>query len=100
MDPRQPKSPNMAERLDPFGPFLADNASISNTGGIDLKTGAMDLLMRGQGGDIAFELTPAQIDMLRQGVSGFVPVILEVKPMGSLPLFMGMESGNSSAAAA
>ena len=100
MDPRQPKSPNMADRLDPLGPFLADNASISNTGGIDLKTGAMDLLMRGQGGDIAFELTPAQIDMLRQGVSGFVPVILDVKPMGSLPLFMGMESGNSGAAAA
>ena len=69
-----------------------NNAQETVTGGIDLKTEAMDLLMRGQGGDIAFELTPAQVDLLRQGVSGFVPVILDVKPMENMPRFMGFDS--------
>ena len=73
-----------------------DSAADTTKGGIDLNTGAMDLRLRGDGGEIRFELTPAQVEMIRQGISGFVPVILEVKPMDNMPFFLGLDGGKSS----
>lgn len=84
--------PRRSKKNDPSS--QQDNAASTIQGGIDLDTRAMDLRLRGEGGEVRFELTPAQVEMLRQGISGLVPVILDVRPMDNIPFFLGLDAGN------
>ena len=59
----------------------------SNTGGIDLTSDkALSVQNNGQG--IKFHLEPAQLQQL-QNAPGFVPVIINIQPLKSLPEFLG-----------
>ncbi len=66
-------------------------------GGIDLQTRNMELIMQGQGGDIEFELTIDQVNMLRQNIPGFVPIILDIKPAADYRMFLGLSGKGESA---
>lgn len=63
-----------------------------NTGGIDLTTSHMNLQTMHTGGKINFYLDPAMLQQL-QNAPGFVPVIINVKPMTNLALFLGINPG-------
>jgi hypothetical protein len=60
-------------------------------GGIDLNTDRLDMLIQGNAGNFDMELTPEQLQMLKEGVTGFAPVITGVKPLGSVSGFLGMK---------
>ena len=67
-----------------------------HTGGIDLTPSKMDLQMKINSSPAAqndvgikFHLDPAQLQQL-QNASGFVPVIISVRPLGDLRRFLGI----------
>lgn len=62
----------------------------SDLGGIDLNTDRLDMFIKGNAGNFDMELTPEDLQMLQQGVTGFVPVIIGVNPLESVPGFLGM----------
>ncbi|MBF0490587.1 MAG: hypothetical protein HQL15_08215 [Candidatus Omnitrophica bacterium] len=67
----------------------ADQALVSNTGGIDFNSDKMNLETRNQGGEIKFHLDPAQLAQL-QNAPGFTPVIISIQPMTNIKLFLGL----------
>jgi hypothetical protein len=69
-------------------------------GGIDLNTDRLDMFIKGNAGNFDMELTDEQLHMLQQEVTGFVPVIIDVKPMKSVPGFLGMRKRVSEASVA
>jgi len=75
----------------------ADNAALNNPlnkGGIDFDPARMDLQTQAAGGGnagIRFHLDPAMLAQL-QNATGFVPVIINIKPMGDIRKFLGIVS--------
>lgn len=68
----------------------ADNASIAiegKKGGIDLTPANMNLQTQNSGGEIKFHLDPAMLQQL-QNAPGFVPVIINIKPLENLRIFL------------
>jgi len=65
-------------------------------GGIDLTPANMNLQIRNSNGEIKFHLDPAMLKQL-QNAPGFVPVIINIQPLKSLPEFLGIKEtvGNS-----
>ena len=61
-------------------------------GGIDLQTDGMDLKSQGQIGDVEFDLTPDQVDVLKRGVAGFTPVIKGVERVADYREFLGLNN--------
>ncbi|MBF0123351.1 MAG: hypothetical protein HQL21_08125, partial [Candidatus Omnitrophica bacterium] len=59
-------------------------------GGIDLRTEQMDLKTTGSGEGIEFKIDPAMLERL-QDTKGFVPVIMNIEPLKSLPEFLGVK---------
>ena len=59
-------------------------------GGIDLNTDRLDMMIRGNAGNFDIDLTPEQLQMIKENVTGFVPVIIRVQPVKSVPMFLGM----------
>jgi len=51
-----------------------------HTGGIDLTPSNMNLQTQNSSGEIKFHLDPAQLQQM-QNASGFVPVIISVRPL-------------------
>jgi len=60
-----------------------------HTGGIDLTPANMNLQAQNSSGEIKFHLDPSQLQQL-QNASGFVPVIISVRPLGDLRSFLGI----------
>jgi hypothetical protein len=82
----------------PLFKSIKDPAQISdNLGGIDLNPAQLDLLLKGDAGQLQFKLTPAQMQMLNQNIDGFVPVILNVQPVADVPLFLGLVENEKTA---
>jgi tetratricopeptide (TPR) repeat protein len=62
---------------------------IENTGGIDLTPANMNLQMQNKGGEIIFTIDPAKLAQL-QNAPGFLPVIINIRPMTNLGQFLGL----------
>ncbi len=61
----------------------------SNPGGIDLDTRNLDLQIQGQGLNLRYP--PIRPEQMRQWrIDGFVPVIINIAPVPSVPLMLGM----------
>jgi signal transduction histidine kinase/ribosomal protein L21E len=58
-------------------------------GGIDLTPAKMNLQVQNQGDEIRFHLNPAMLAQL-QNAPGFVPVIINIRPMTDLGQFLGL----------
>ncbi len=68
-----------------------DNGQVVDPlGGIDLNTAGMDIFMRAKGVDFNVALTPDQVDMLRRGVSGFIPIIMDIQSLDDYRVFLGL----------
>ena len=67
----------------------SNRAMKTNTGGIDLTPAHMNLLTKNAGEGIQFHLDPAMLQQL-QNASGFVPVVISIQPLKSLPEFLGL----------
>jgi hypothetical protein len=63
--------------------------TLGGPGGIDLTSANMNLQTRNSGGEIKFHIDPAMLQQL-QNVPGFVPVIINIKPMTRLKEFLGI----------
>ncbi len=74
-----PKNPAMAAHL---------------KGGIDLSRTNMNLKTRNAGTSIKFHLDPAQLQRL-QNATGFVPVIISIKPLVDLQGFLGVQNDSA-----
>ncbi len=59
-------------------------------GGIDLTRANMNLQTQNAGKGIRFHLDPAQLAQLKNA-PGFVPVIVNIQPLGDLRTFLGLE---------
>ncbi|MEI7998443.1 MAG: HEAT repeat domain-containing protein, partial [Candidatus Omnitrophota bacterium] len=66
----------------------------SKKGGIDFTPANMNLQTKNNGVEIKFHLDPAMLAQL-QNASGFVPVIMNIKPMTDLKLFLGMKQDDT-----
>ena len=58
-------------------------------GGIDLTPANMNLQTQNNGGEIKFHLDPAMLEQLHN-VPGFVPVIINIRPMNNIREFLGI----------
>ena len=69
---------------------LHDNAAMGAIkGGIDLTPANMHLHTQNSNGEIKFQMDPAMLKQL-QNAPGFVPVIINIQPLGSLRDFLGL----------
>ena len=66
-----------------------DQAMSANTGGIDLTPANMHLQIQNASKGIKFQVDPAMLRQL-QNAPGFVPVIINIQPLKSLPEFLGL----------
>ncbi len=68
---------------------LVGSAAMSTQkGGIDLAGSKLPLKIRGDGGNVQFNLTPAVFTQY-QDAAGFVPIIINIGPLGDLRQFLG-----------
>jgi hypothetical protein len=72
--------------------------AMSANGGIDLNAVEKDLRVRAEGEAMKFNIAPALLQEY-QAAPGFVPVILNIEPLESLPAFLGAGEQEPSAAA-
>ncbi len=74
---------------------VKDNAAY---GGIDLDTNkGFDLKIDKSGGDIQFKIDPQEMERIRkEGVDGFIPIIIDISPIKSLFPLLGLEENSSS----
>ncbi|MBF0123192.1 MAG: hypothetical protein HQL21_07315, partial [Candidatus Omnitrophica bacterium] len=80
-------------------PQMGSTATLSGTGsaepamkgGIDLTPSKMDLQTTGSGEGIKFNIDPAMLKEL-ENAPGFVPVIMNIQPLESLPMFLGLKA--------
>ena len=61
-------------------------------GGIDLNPANLQLETRGDADELHFSVNPSLLKDM--SVDGFVPVILNVSPVNSLPLLLGSDPGS------
>jgi len=64
---------------------------INDTGGIDLTPANMHLQTQNNNGEIKFHMDPAMLEQL-QNAPGFVPVIINIQPLKSLSIFLGIDN--------
>ena len=78
-------------RADSSMGFLKKNSdqAMPNNGGIDLDPGKMNLNAQKAGGEIKFDVDPAQLQQM-QNAAGFSPVIIGIHPLNSLNDFLGL----------
>ncbi|MBZ0166128.1 MAG: hypothetical protein K8I00_04915, partial [Candidatus Omnitrophica bacterium] len=67
--------------------MAADRTSQDPLGGIDLNPANMTLETRGDGGDFHFQFDPGLQKDLH--LDGFIPVIINITPVNTLPLLLG-----------
>jgi ADP-heptose:LPS heptosyltransferase len=61
-------------------------------GGIDFNTDKINLDVQNSGETIRYNIDPAMVQQL-QNATGFMPVIIDIHPTGSLLQFLGMKGG-------
>jgi len=61
-----------------------------NTGGIDLSSADASLQLQNAGQGIKFQFNPALLKEL-QNVPGFIPEIINIQPIRSLKIYLGLE---------
>mgnify|MGYP001766801363 CR=1 FL=1 len=66
-----------------------DGADTSLTGGIDLDPSRIHMATKSSGAEINFSFDSAMFQRL-QNASGVTPVIIDIRPLGSLQQFMGV----------
>ena len=82
--------------------FPAVEEDSSKVGGIALDSSQMDFEVRGKNGVdcledasnpacFSFDFTSEQIEMMRQDIDGFIPVIINMQPVLNLPLLLGVK---------
>lgn len=69
----------------------ADQASVSDVGGIDLSLLQADSHVQGHGPGIRFQIEPDELRKL-ENTTGFVPVIINIQPVTNLRLFLGLQA--------
>ena len=68
-----------------------DQAQVAqNPGGIDLSPDKMNLKVQNNENEIKFHLDPAMLKQL-QNAPGFVPMIINIQPLKSLQIFLGLK---------
>ena len=67
------------------GGQIVDRALISDVGGIDMNSANMDLQIKRDGKGVPLPLQFQDMEKL-QGIQGFVPVIINIMPVTSMPL--------------
>jgi hypothetical protein len=65
-------------------------ADLAMRGGIDLSSDKA-LSVQNNGQDIKFHIDPAQLQQL-ENAPGFVPVIINIQPLKSLSVFLGINN--------
>ncbi len=82
---------DFAQASDVIKNVITSKARLNNTGGIDFNADKVSRVMTVQngGGEIKFHIDPAMLAQL-QNAPGFVPVIISIQPLKSLPEFLGM----------
>jgi len=65
------------------------------TGGINLTPANMNLQTLNAGEAIKFHMDPAMFQQL-QNAPGFVPVIINIRPMTDLRIFLGLDTKTAS----
>jgi hypothetical protein len=76
-----------------FSPDQYDKKQAEN-GGIDFNADKINLQVQNNGGEIKFHIDPAMLAQL-QNAPGFVPVIIHIQPLKSLPEFLGLNQGSA-----
>jgi hypothetical protein len=61
---------------------------IANRGGIDLAQSNLDMQIRRDGAGVPLPVSQQNLDNIR--IDGLVPVILDIKPAASMPLFANL----------
>ena len=64
---------------------------LGNKGGIDFNSDKMNLEIQNGGGEIKFKIDAAMLQQL-QNAPGFMPVIINIKPLSDIPTFLGIFS--------
>lgn len=70
----------------------AANSDFAMKGGIDFNPNKMNLELQNKGGAINFNFDPAMIQQL-QNMPGFAPVVIDMHPIGSVQMFLGLNDG-------
>ena len=71
--------------------YISDPAMLNEYGGIDLTPANMNLQVKNDTAEgIKFYLDPAMLERL-QNAPGFVPVIIDIQPLGDLRRFLGVQ---------
>jgi hypothetical protein len=68
------------------GALASSTPGTDKVGGINLSADKINLEIRGNGAPVELNFDPQQIDSMK--IDGFVPVIINVKPVTNLPLFL------------
>lgn len=89
--PGTPVGANIQALLDVVNSL--DKAQTQDVGGIDLNPARLDMDFKGDGGvdGLQYEFTPEQVRMMDQDVPGFVPVVINVTPVGNVAEFLGFK---------
>ena len=72
---------------------ISDKA-MNAPGGIDLTSANMHLQTQNNNGEIKFHMDPAMLEQLKSA-TGFVPVIINVRPLSSVATFLGISMKSS-----
>jgi hypothetical protein len=65
-------------------------------GGIDFNADQLNVETRNSGGEIKFQMSPQQLQEL-QNVPGFTPVIINVQPLNTIQMFLGLKENDENA---
>ena len=68
---------------------IKKNSAMLERGGIDFNADKINLQIQNAGEGIKFHIDPAMLKQL-QNAPGFVPVIINIQPLKSLPEFLGI----------
>ena len=77
-------------RSEPNTKLKRSNLGLDHEGGIDLTSDNLNLQTNNSGEWINFRMDPAMLKQLHNA-SGFVPVIIQIQPLGSLSEFLGLD---------
>jgi predicted unusual protein kinase regulating ubiquinone biosynthesis (AarF/ABC1/UbiB family) len=77
---------------------LKQDGTIGKKGGIDFNPEEMHLQVQNNGGAIKFNLDPSMIQQL-QNAPGFSPIIIDMQPLNSVQMFLGLNDSADKMAA-
>ena len=76
--------------------MMIDGLSLNPNGGIDLDRANLDLSVQKEGNGVKMNFDPAMAAQIRrEGVSGLVPVILNITPVTNILPLLGMTAADA-----